>query len=73
MGQTRETTKTLHEIEVGDKVARKGGVTFDRPFEVTEVVRIEGAVCVVKLEGGRFWTFQPSIARAKATEIEVMS
>jgi hypothetical protein len=71
---TRESiTKTLHDVQVGDRIVRKGGVTFNRPFEVTEVVRIEGAVCVVKLEGGRFWPFQPSVVRAKATEIEVLA
>jgi hypothetical protein len=65
-------TKTLYDIEVGDKVARKGGTTFERPFEVTKVDRMpDGGVIVVYLEGGRFWPFDGQVSRAKATEIEV--
>ena len=64
--------KSLNEIQVGDLVTRKGGVTFERPFEVTEVTRLpKGGIVLVKLEGGRFWPFDGQVSRAKATEIEV--
>jgi hypothetical protein len=67
-------TKSLNELEVGDKIVRKGGVTFERALEVTEVVRSpEGGIFLVKLEGGRFWPFDGVAGRAKATEIEVLA
>lgn len=75
-----ETTKSLNDVQVGDRVVGMGAKRFSDAYKVKQVKRFDpktlkmvetgGDVVCTYLTGGRFWPM--GVGVAKATTITVV-